>query len=123
MAVPAGVVAAFEVVESDTGCEFTVVVFDAPADFASRTRVLSGVVGGRMDNLYLTGSGLSGGHSAISHSSGRLPSLLRGMCRLAGRTRMARKGLRIVAVGISELSDWAPEPHEGVCGPLQSLRQ
>src|SRR5436305_5397420 len=68
--------------------------------FAHLTRVLSLVFGDIVDSQYLTGSGLSGGHSAISHSSGRLPSGWRGMCRLAGRMRMARRWLRIAAVGL-----------------------
>lgn len=50
-----------------------------------------------LDIQYLTGSGSVGGHSAISYTCGRLPSQLRGMSRLAGRMRSARKCERILA--------------------------
>jgi len=47
------------------------------------------------------GSSASGGHSASSQDSGRLPSGARGMRRLAGRTRIARKWLVMAAAGVA----------------------
>ena len=85
-------------VDTEAGFEFAVVVFDLSADLRQPDEGLQSGTGARLDSQYLTGSGWLGGHSAISHSTGRLPSSLRGMPRLAGRMRMARKCERILAL-------------------------
>src|SRR5438552_16650552 len=53
-----------------------------------------------LDSQYLVGSFAPAGHCTISHCSGRVPATVRGMSRLAGRTRRARKRERIAALGL-----------------------
>jgi hypothetical protein len=86
--VPALPGAAFVVVQTETGFDFAVVVFDAPAQFRQPIRMRFAVVAGSFDSQYLTGSGSPAGHSAISHASGRSwPTLADRMAGPAGRTR------------------------------------
>ena len=58
--VPAGVAAAFEVVEPEAVFEFAVVVFDAPADLGQADQVAQGGVGGQVRQPVVGGFGLAG---------------------------------------------------------------
>jgi hypothetical protein len=100
VAVPATVGAAFEVVEAEAVLELAVIVLDLPPDLGQPHQPGDGVSSGRVDSQYLAGSSASGGHSASSQHAGWLPSAARGMRRLAGRTRIARKQLVMAAAGL-----------------------
>ena len=98
--VPAGVAAAFEVVESEAVFEFAVVVFDAPADLGQADQVAQGGVGGQVGQPVVGGFRLAGWPFGQQPAFGQVPSGVRGMSRLAGRTRSARNRERIAAVGL-----------------------
>ena len=100
VAVPAGPGAAFEVVQAEAGFEFAVVVFDAPAGFARRTRCGEGGVGGQVGQPVVGGFGCAVGPFGEQRWSGREPSGLRGMSRFTGLTRTAANWLLIWAWGL-----------------------
>lgn len=100
VAVPAGQAAAFEVVEAE-------VVFEC----GSRVRCASAswpaasvrAVACRWASWTASSQWLRPvGHSAIIHTSGRLPSVVRGLLRLAGWTRSVRNRERIAPVRLPE---------------------
>ncbi len=102
--VPADPAAALEMVKSDTGFQFPVVVFDAPADLCEANQGGDRGVGGQVGDPEVGGFGLAVGPFGDQPLLGSVPSSARVMSRLAGRIRRAatpaRPGPR---VGVSPL--------------------
>jgi hypothetical protein len=96
--VPAGVAAAFEVVQAEAVFELAVVVLDAPADLGQAYQVAQAGAGRQVGEPVVSGLGLAGWPFGDQPAFGQVPSGARGMSRLAGLTRSAVKRDRIAAV-------------------------
>ena len=99
--VPADPAATLEMVKSDTGFQFPVVVFDAPADLREANQGSDRGVGGQVGDPEVGGFGLAVWPFGDQPLFGQCAVVGAGMSRLAGRIRRAVNSERIVAVRLS----------------------